>query len=158
MESRRYGTLRTDTECEEPRCAEGPARALECLGGRRTAGPVIGWALAIPMCVSWVVHRLGIVPGIPPSRYPTRYTHPPVHPSPHARTAVVTALTAVSGLTKEILGVDNAHQKRVWGRSQYPRAPTLSARSSLLPCSRLSGPCTGSSIQYPVSSIQYLVS
>ena len=82
---------------------------MECLGGRRSRGKLeVGpWQY---QSEAWA----GLVPVYYPSRYPapvpTRYTTLPVptypHPVPHARDRSTRTLR----LTKEILGVNNAHR------------------------------------------------
>ena len=75
MESRRYWGLRPDTECGEPRCAEGPAGPWSAVVGADTAVPGIGWALAIPIN--------GILAGYYPPGTPPGTTPPPHPPVPH---------------------------------------------------------------------------
>ena len=105
----------------------GPGRTLECRGGRRTAGLGMGWALAIPWCGGWVVGgEYPVYPPNPPCPH-SRYPHPAIPPRRrHARNSQ--------------FGVAQGDPRggiRTWYRGrQYPRALTLSARSSL-PCSRL---------------------
>ena len=87
----------------------GAQWALECLGGRRTAG---NWHWLGPGNTTdtgyWILDTGYWDPGIP-LPVPTRYTHPPV---PTHRTPLpghATPRTALYESTKEILGVDNAH-------------------------------------------------
>ena len=75
MKSRSYWSREAYLSAGRPGVRKGPAGTLECLVGRRNAGPASGWALAIPMVYweggGWVV----------PSHVPTHPYQVPVHPS-----------------------------------------------------------------------------
>ena len=76
VESRPYWLQGGYLRVREPRCAEGPARGLECLGDTVVRAWRTGWALAIPMYgTGWVVPRYTTLPA--PHLYPTPGTTPP---------------------------------------------------------------------------------
>ena len=128
-ESRHIGVRGGISECGEPRCAEGPGRALECLGGRRYACLATGWALAIPMC------GLGSTPVYhPPGTHPVYHpsgTHPATRPVPVQAMHRTGASAVTRGLEspKEILGVDNAHDQA--GIAQPPGHAAVSPDPAL---------------------------
>ena len=87
MESRPIWLQEGIFECGEPRCAERPVRASECLGGRRTAllawvGP---WQYQCSLRTGyWVGGRGSTHPVYPSQQYPvcTLPVHPPRRTTP----------------------------------------------------------------------------
>ena len=107
MESRHIGVWRQVSECEEPRCAEGPGRPWSALADADSA--VYDWLGPGNTNIQLYGDRLGTTryttpPGTQPMHHPG---YPPV-PVRAMHSTGASAVTAVYGSTKEILGVNNA--------------------------------------------------